>query len=118
MRIAIVSDVHGNLTALEAVIADLRLTAPDLVLHGGDLAANGPHPAEVVDRIRDLGWPGVCGNTDEMLWNREDLTNYAVKFPKLQGILKILDAVIPWTCTALGEDRIRWLQAGAMVHPT
>ncbi len=38
---AIVSDIHGNRTALEAVIADLRETAPDLVLHGGDLADGG-----------------------------------------------------------------------------
>lgn len=37
MRIAIVSDIHGNLTALEAVIADLRETAPDVVLHGAIL---------------------------------------------------------------------------------
>ncbi len=110
MRIAIVSDIHGNLTALEAVLEDLRLTSPDLVLHGGDLAASGAHPAEVVDRIRDLGWLGVCGNTDEMLWNRESLTNYAAKFPKLQSILAILDEMIPWTCASLGENRIRWLQ--------
>jgi putative phosphoesterase len=110
MRIAIISDIHGNLAAFEAVLADLRLTSPDLVLHGGDLAASGAHPAEIVDRIRDLGWPGVCGNTDEMLWNRESLTNYAAKFPKLQSILTILDAMIPWTCASLGEDRIRWLQ--------
>lgn len=110
MRIAIISDIHGNLAAFEAVLADLRLTSPDLVLHGGDLAASGAHPAELVDRIRDLGWPGVCGNTDEMLWNRESLTNYAAKFPKLQGILTILDEIIPWTCASLGEDRIRWLQ--------
>jgi predicted phosphodiesterase len=40
MRIAIVSDVHGNLTALEAVAADLNRTKPDFVLHGGDLAAS------------------------------------------------------------------------------
>jgi predicted phosphodiesterase len=110
MRIAIISDIHGNLAAFEAVLADLRLTSPDLVLHGGDLAASGAHPAEIVDRIRDLGWPGVCGNTDEMLWNRETLTNYAAKFPKLQSILTILDAMIPWICASLGEDRIRWLQ--------
>jgi predicted phosphodiesterase len=37
MRIAVISDVHANLTALEAVIADLRSTGADLVVHGGDL---------------------------------------------------------------------------------
>jgi len=38
MRIAIVSDMHGNFTALKAVLADLRETSPDMVFHGGDLA--------------------------------------------------------------------------------
>jgi protein phosphatase len=63
MRIAIVSDIHGNRTAFEAVLADLRQTSPDLILHGGDLADAGASPVEIVDRIRDLGWQGVVGNT-------------------------------------------------------
>jgi predicted phosphodiesterase len=66
MRSAIVSDIHGNLPALEAVLADLEQVRPDLVLHGGDLALGGPHPVEVVDRVRELGWAGVLGNTDEL----------------------------------------------------
>jgi putative phosphoesterase len=110
MRTAIVSDIHDNLTAFEAVLADLRLTSPDAILHGGDLAASGAHPAEVVDRIRDLGWLGVRGNTDEMLWNRDNLANYAAKFPKLQSILAALEGMTPWTCATLGEDRIQWLR--------
>jgi predicted phosphodiesterase len=67
MRVAVLSDIHANLTALDAVIADLRTTAPDLVVHGGDLMAGGPRPAEVIDRIREMNWPGVYGNTDEAL---------------------------------------------------
>lgn len=110
MRTAVVSDIHGNLTALEAVLADLRLSSPDAVLHGGDLVANGPRPADVVDCIRDLGWFGVRGNTDEMLWSPEDLAKVATKFPKLQSILAAFEEMIPWTCASLGEDRIRWLQ--------
>ena len=65
MRIAVLSDVHGNLRALEAVTDDLRRQAPDLVVHGGDLALNGPRPAEVVDRIRELGWPGARVSSPE-----------------------------------------------------
>lgn len=68
MHLAIISDIHGNLTALEAVIADLRETSPDIVLHGGDLAAGGARPAEIVDCVRALGWNGVLGNTNEMLF--------------------------------------------------
>jgi predicted phosphodiesterase len=68
MRIAVVSDIHANLSALDAVIADLRLMAPDLVVHGGDLVGGGARPADVIDRIREMNWPGVYGNTDEMLW--------------------------------------------------
>ena len=64
VRIAIVSDIHGNRTAFEAVLADLRQTSPDLIFHGGDLADGGASPVEIVDQIRDLGWRGVVGNTD------------------------------------------------------
>ena len=46
MRIAIVSDIHGNRTAFEAVLADLTQTSPDLIFHGGDLADGGANPAE------------------------------------------------------------------------
>jgi putative phosphoesterase len=69
MRIAVVSDLHGNLAALEAVAEDLERERVDLVVHGGDLVTTGPRPAEVLDRVRELGWAGVVGNTDEMLWD-------------------------------------------------
>ena len=77
MRIAVVSDIHGNLTAFEAVLADLRQTAPDLVFHGGDLADGGARPSEVVDRVRELGWRGLMGNADEMLTAPETLEAFA-----------------------------------------
>lgn len=67
MRVAIVSDIHGNLPALEAVLSDLDHVRPDLVVQAGDLAVGGPHPSAVVDRVRERGWPGVLGNTDAML---------------------------------------------------
>ena len=116
MRIAVVSDIHGNLTALEAVLADLCLTCPDLTLQGGDLAANGARPAEVVDRIRDLGWPGVCGNTDEMLWAPETLTQFAAKAPSLRHLVVALQETASATRAWLGEDRVRWLQTLPRTH--
>ena len=77
MRVAIVSDVHGNLVAFDAVLADLEKIQPDLIVHGGDLALGGPHPVEVVDRIRELGWPGVLGNTDVALGDESALPQQA-----------------------------------------
>lgn len=111
MRIAIVSDVHGNLTALEAVLADLKLTSPDLVLHGGDLAQGGARPAEVVDRIRALGWPGVCGNTDEVLWAPQALEAFAERAPKLKPLMAAIQAMIPPAVSALGPERVAWLKS-------
>ena len=54
MRIAALYDVHGNLPALEAVLADARCVAADLIVSGGDLVA-GPMPAECVDRLESEG---------------------------------------------------------------
>ena len=98
MRIAIVSDIHGNRTAFEAVLADLRQTSPDLILHGGDLADAGASPVEIVDRIRDLGWQGVVGNTDEMLFNPESLTEFAKQSPQMQPLLPTIQRMAAATC--------------------
>jgi predicted phosphodiesterase len=111
MRIAIVSDIHGNRTAFEAVLADLRQTSPDLVLHGGDLADAGSSPAGIVDRIRDLGWQGVVGNTDEMLFKPESLTDYAKQSPQMQPLLATIQRMAAATREALGEERLAWLCA-------
>jgi predicted phosphodiesterase len=112
MRIAIVSDIHGNLTAFEAILADLRQTAPDLIVHGGDLADAGARPAEIVDRIRALGWPGVVGNTDELLFRPESLTEFAGHSAQaLQPVFAAVEEMAAWTREALGQERIAWLQS-------
>ena len=100
MRIAIVSDIHGNLTAFEAVLKDLRQTSPDLVFHGGDLAQAGSSPVEIIDRIRDLGWPGVVGNTDELLFRPESLTEFPSPMPQLQPLWAAIRESASWTCDA------------------
>ena len=110
MRVAVVSDIHGNLSALEAVIEDLRALSPDLVVQGGDLVGSGSRPAEVIDLIRDLRWPGVYGNTDEMLWAPERLTE-ALKSPQLHALRDVLlKDVVPATRHAIGEERLAWLR--------
>ena len=109
MRIAVVTDIHANLSALDAVIADLRDTRPDLVVHGGDLVGGGSRPAEVIDRIRELRWPGVYGNTDEMLWEPL-LVSEKLLGPHLQRIRDgLLTHTIPWTLERIGTERLAFL---------
>lgn len=110
MRIAVVSDIHGNLTAFEAVLSDLRQTAPDLIFHGGDLAASGSSPREVVDRIRELGWPGVLGNTDEMLFSPDKLKLFAEQSPRFQPLFPVVEEMAAVTRAQLGEERLAWLR--------
>jgi putative phosphoesterase len=111
MRIAIISDIHGNLKALEAVLADLKTVAPDVILHGGDLGHGGARPAEVVDRVRELGWPGVCGNTDEMLWAPETFREFAEKSPvRFQRMFEMIGEMASTTRELLGAERIAWMK--------
>ena len=111
MRIAVVSDIHGNFLALEAVIADLRLQSPDIVLQGGDLPYGGCHAAEVMDRVEELGWPGVIGNTDEVLWNTNRLGLLMVEAPKLRPLLKMIVRCAVATKSLIGDSRLCTLQA-------
>jgi predicted phosphodiesterase len=65
MRYALISDVHANLPALEAVLEDIR-RKPDVVAtyHLGDLVGYAPWPNEVVALLRDAKVPGIAGNYD------------------------------------------------------
>jgi len=111
MRVAIVSDVHGNLTAFEAVLADIDRQAPDLVLHGGDIALMGAQPAEVIDRVRELGWSGVVGNTDEVLWRPDERARLEKLAPKLGALLRLIfEQYAPATAELLGHERVQWLE--------
>lgn len=67
MRVALISDLHGNLTALETVLDDLARGRPERVLCLGDVAATGPQPRETVERLREVGCPVVMGNADDEL---------------------------------------------------
>ena len=66
-QIGIFSDIHGNAVAFEAVLAALRAEGVERFVCLGDVAATGPQPREVIQRLRDLGCPVVMGNTDDHL---------------------------------------------------
>ena len=67
MRIAVLSDIHGNLAALEAVLDDLREQAPDLVVNLGDCATGPLWPRETMELLGTLALPTVRGNHDRWL---------------------------------------------------
>ncbi len=73
MRIAVITDIHGNLTALEAVLAALGSIGVDGIYCGGDLVGYGPHPNEVCALIQDRGIPTIYGNYDYAI--ARDLTD-------------------------------------------
>lgn len=111
MRIAILSDIHGNRTAFEAVLSDLRQTSPDLILHGGDLVGSGSSSAEIVDRIRDLGWQGVAGNTDEILSDPETFEEFAGQRPEMEALWAAIRETAAVERGTLGDNRIAWLRS-------
>ncbi len=111
MRVAIISDTHGNLTAVDAVLTDLGQQRPDVVYHGGDLAFGGCNPAEVIDCIAHAGWLGVVGNTDEMLWTADGRHSLEASAPKLKPLFRVLfESFAPATRKIIGESRVEWLR--------
>jgi predicted phosphodiesterase len=109
MRAAILSDIHGNLTALQAVIGDLKQVSPDLVVQAGDLVG-GSRNAEVIDLVRERGWPGVYGNAEEMLWMPEQVTRHVRggQFERFRN--RVLSEAIPFLLREIGEERLAWLR--------
>lgn len=67
MRIAVIADVHGNLIALEAVLAHLRGAAPDLIVNLGDLVSGPFDPSGSADAQMALACPTVAGNHERQL---------------------------------------------------
>lgn len=70
MKIGVISDIHGNLPALEAVLAHAKEQGTEKIFCAGDLVDYGPYPEEVVNLIRDKEIPCVLGNHDQgVAWN-------------------------------------------------
>lgn len=98
MRVAVLSDVHGNLPALEAVLADLGTA--DAILACGDLVGFYPDAAEVVERLRALGVEAVRGNHELMILGRLPVP------PERAGYY-----AIEATRRALSREQLAWLRA-------
>jgi predicted phosphodiesterase len=67
MPYALLSDIHGNMAAFDAVLSELARFGIDDAVVLGDVAQGGDQPAAVLDRLADLGWPVILGNADHFL---------------------------------------------------
>jgi predicted phosphodiesterase len=106
-RLALISDVHGNCVALDAVLADAAGHGADEIICLGDLAAGGPQPREALARLRALGCRGVRGNADG--WLTDGLP------PGRSQETHRLGENVAWARAALGPDDLEYL---ASLSPT
>ena len=104
MRIALLSDIHGNLPALDAVLSDMQPRGPfDQVIVAGDLAWSGPWPAEVVDRVCAVATAVIQGNTDAFFARQPEET------PPLGKDEDRFAAQFAWMLDRLGSERVAYL---------
>lgn len=99
-NLAVISDIHGNLPALEAVLSEIALLPVDLIVCGGDVAA-GPMPRETIERLHGLDLPAVFirGNADRELVERFDLARSGGALGAAQD--EAADRVLDWTTAQL-----------------
>src|ERR1700761_2694154 len=99
--VAVLSDIHGVLPALDAVLAEPAVQAAERIVLTGDIAA-GPQPVPVLDRLLGLGdrVTRVRGNADRELVARPRAGAGSTHTP---------DPIAPWAARQLGPDHVDWL---------
>ncbi len=109
MRVAVLSDVHGNCIALDRVLEDLAQHPADKVVCLGDMVQGGPQPADVARRLREINCPVVMGNADAWLLSGVETGNEITSEERR----RTLDAVRAWSLAQLSPadaDFIRTFQ--------
>ena len=96
MRVAVLSDIHGVLPALEAVLAEPDVAAADLIVLTGDLAA-GPQPTETLDVLAGLG--------ERAVWIRGNADRELVEYRR-GSRSSVPDPISPWAAEELRDDQV------------
>jgi predicted phosphodiesterase len=97
MRIAVISDVHANLVALDAVLADVG--SVDAVWHLGDVVGYGPEPDAVVERLSEIGAIGVRGNHDSAACGGDEIDWFNTD----------ARSAMEWTRRSISPPTVAWL---------
>jgi putative phosphoesterase len=107
MRLALISDLHGNLPALERVLAQLAREHVDELICLGDVAV-GPQPVETLDRLKSLGCTTVMGNWDSCLLGTE---------PQVHGeIAEMLVDVCTWSAAQISPAQQQYIRSFKDTH--
>lgn len=101
MRIALLSDIHGNFEALEAVLRDLRRQEVDEVICLGDVVGYGADPGPCLDLVREKKWTCLLGNHDEAAVSTVDLDGYS----------ELARAGMAYARAQLTREQKKWLAA-------
>lgn len=102
MRLALISDIHANDVAFEAVIEDIRRSDIHHLACLGDVATLGPSPGSVLRRLRELGCPCIMGNHDDFLLHRELIHDYTQT--------KIIVEAVNWCRDQLTRDELEFIE--------
>lgn len=105
MRLAVVSDTHGNATAFEAVIKDLKNQSPDAVVCLGDIVMRGPQSKECVDLVKSLNPLAVIRGNYDHLFTRFPEPGWEPSNSKEELVLRAFE----YDCAQLSEEDQEWL---------
>jgi putative phosphoesterase len=108
MHIAFISDIHGNFTALQAVLADIKSQSIDQVICLGDTVTLGPQPAEVLNALRDLKCVCIQGNHDAATLDPESAPQH--------DIAGHLIPDLHWCKNKLSQDDLRFVESFKPMH--
>ena len=109
LKLALIADVHGNVLALDAAVADIESHAVDRIVILGDLAQNGPRPEEAVARIMELDAAGavvIAGNTDIAVADAD----YSAAYPWLDEVPPGHVAAAEWARDRLSDEQLEYLR--------
>ncbi|WP_428737426.1 metallophosphoesterase family protein [Sulfurimonas sp.] len=103
MKIAIISDIHANNSALSAVLKDININKVDLIICLGDVATLGPSPREVIATLKKLNCPCIIGNHEEALFYPDNAEEYDIKG-------KLLNDTIYWCLDNIDSSDLNFLK--------
>jgi putative phosphoesterase len=112
MKLAFISDIHGNYPALEAVLMDIATIRADKIYVLGDLVFKGPMPAECVRRIRQLDTVVIQGNIDELVGCNLIQPGFAKTEQQQEALLREME----WTRNQLSAEELEYLASRPFSH--